>query len=732
MEEEKVLNSVIARLTDLGFGTIQTGVKAHIGSRSINLDLVIYDVDDKPFIVGEVKDKLPAKIDKFHSSVTQAFSYANASGCKYFFVADAENITWYQIKSDKENSPVVETLLDTDVVNLGKKNAKNTVVRPSDWSSIVWKFNSVLSDAHYYPDRINILRLFLFFLLTKKTAAAPELELKEEFKIIPGETSIETKNRILTLGKLVAGNKLQTTFQLCSELDNRIFQKIVELLEPFDLSTLDLAQLYQKELIPMFVKTDALQFATRSEIIKFVLNTSDFFKSRKIMDSALGVGSFLVSAAKEKSQGISASLIGVDVNAAACETVEMALRFCEIKNFNLQNEDFLGSSYQTQEKCDFIFCDPPIGMRYYGDVNSDLSSNLIKESKSTTSETLFVLKTLENLSEHGVAMILLPTSVLQSSKHRVFRKTLTDNADILASISWANAYGKFNIPAHLLVFKPKSGFSNSTLFMSLVDDPESRGSFEKQITLASDIYNHFRETGRIKKNITPSFSVVISKELTSDIRLDYSAYDTKHKVFVDQLLNGNAEIIKLSEIAEIKLGILFKPNKETKTDGNVAVVRASNITQGELTFDDLDFINDLDIPDYAFLKDNDILLASLGSSYPIAIVPDGSPKAVFSNSLLRIRVREESSIDPRYLFFILSHQVSKTQMDYLSTGAIVRRATPRLFGDILVPILPALDQSELISKLEILEDYKKKALSLEQEMKDLVSRSLGLEALDES
>jgi restriction endonuclease S subunit len=268
--------------------------------------------------------------------------------------------------------------------------------------------------------------------------------------------------------------------------------------------------------------------------------------------------------------------------------------------------------------------------------------------------------------------------------------------------------------------------------MSLVDDPEGQGSFEKQIALASDIYNHFRETGRIKKNITPSFSVVISKELTSDIRLDYSGYDTKHKVFVDKLINGNAEIIKLSEIAEIRLGIPYKPNKETKTDGNVAVVRASNITQGELTFDDLDFIKDLDVPDYAFLKDNDILLASLGSSYPIAIVPYGSPKAVFSNSLLRIRVREESSIDPRYLFFILSHQVSKTQMDYLSTGAIVRRATPRLFGDILVPILPSLDQGELISKLDILEDYKKKALSLEQEMKDLVSRSLGLEALDES
>src|SRR5262249_21307524 len=95
-------------------------------------------------------------------------------------------------------------------------------------------------------------------------------------------------------------------------------------------------------------------------------------------------------------------------------------------------------------------------------------------------------------------------------------------------------------------------------------------------------------------------------------------------------------------------------------------------------------------------------------------------------------LKKRAIIDPRYLYLILNHQVSKMQLEYLSTGATIRRVTPRLLGDLLIPILPRSDQESLIAKLELLEHYRKLVLTTEDELTKALSKALGWEGIDET
>jgi type I restriction-modification system DNA methylase subunit len=732
MDEVQSLNLVIARLREIGFADIKTEVETYIGSRQTRADIVIDSPDGSPLIVGEVKNKLPAKVDKFHPAITQAFSNANALGCQYFFVADAENMNWYEIKKEGERIQAVEILPSDLFAEMGRRQIETPSVRPSDWSSIVWRFNSILDEFRLALHRVERTNLLLFFLLMKKTAIEHKNEGNYHFGVVSDESLSGTNKRISKLSKIVAGNRFPYSFQRFSDLTESIVQKVVTLLEPYEVTTLDLPKLYQDALVPTFVRAEELQFATRLEVVRFVLATNDFMKAKRIIDPASGIGSFLISAFQKRENIGAVHLTGIDINILSVETVEMALLLGDAKNFSLEKGNFLSKSfdYMRNGKFDFVFCDPPYGGKHLDANELGVSSWVTGNQESISSEILFVIKIIELLNKQGVAMILLPTPVLQLNRWGDFRKRLVSQVDIVASISWANAYGKLNIPAHLLVIQRRTKNPKSTIFMSLTENPDDDNSFDEKINLAVEIYNYYRENGRIKKNTTNIIPVVLADHFTKDFRLDYGAYNIGYKSLVDSLLNSNVQVSKLSDIADIRLGHTYKSIEEDIT-GDILVIRPSNITHNGLSTE-LRSISVPDISRAAFVEAGDILLANLGSSYPIAIVPENFPRAVYSNSILRIRLKKNVAIDPRYVHLILSHQVSKAQLEYLSAGATIRRVTPSLLGDLLVPILPRADQENLISKLDLLENYRKLALSIEKELGEMVSEALGWEERDET
>lgn len=733
MDEFQSLNLVLSRLRELGFADIKTDVRTYIGSRQTRADIIIDSPNGLPLVVGEVKTKLPKKLDRFHPAVTQAFSNANAFGCQYFFVADVENISWYEIKWEGESTQAIEILPSELISNMGKQQKETTSIRPSDWASIVRKFNSILDDFRYDRHRLTRINVFLLFLLIKKLTAESNNSSFQQFRTFYGESSPNSVEKLSEFVKSVGGTNFPNSFREYSKLSEGIIQRIVSLFEPYDLTALNLPKLYQETLVPAFVASEELQFATRPEVVKFVLATNDFFKAKNIIDPASGIGSFLISALEKHENNHVRYLTGIDKTALAVETVSMAMMLCDAENFNLVKGDFLSdwSADSNYIKFDFVFCDPPFGIK--GSHTSEFMRSFwgLESRASISSEILFLIKIVEMLDDDGVAMILLPTSVLSNPHLMWFRKRLSAEVDIIASISWANAYGRLNIPAHLLVIQKKSLPSKPALFMSLTDNPDNTRSFDAQVDLAIEIYNHFRATGKIRKDLANLLPAVTASQLTTDLRFDYGAYNAGYRSLLDKLLNASFEVVKLSEIADIQLSRF--PHKTNTQDEsiNIPMIRASNITENGIS-SELTSIAAADIPQDAYVQPGDILLANLGSSYPIAIISNNFPKAVCSRSLLRIRLKKNSVVDPRFLHLILSHKVSKTQLEYLSTGATIRRVTPNLLGDLLVPLLPRSDQENLIRKLEHLENYRQLALSTENELKEMVSQALGWEAQDET
>jgi restriction endonuclease S subunit len=86
-------------------------------------------------------------------------------------------------------------------------------------------------------------------------------------------------------------------------------------------------------------------------------------------------------------------------------------------------------------------------------------------------------------------------------------------------------------------------------------------------------------------------------------------------------------------------------------------------------------------------------------------VPENIKPVRASRSTLVI-TPDKSKINPAYLFAIFRNDLIKTQLNRLSIGSTMRNVTPRLVGEILIPLIPMESQNRIAGNIDQYYQYQ--------------------------
>lgn len=153
------------------------------------------------------------------------------------------------------------------------------------------------------------------------------------------------------------------------------------------------------------------------------------------------------------------------------------------------------------------------------------------------------------------------------------------------------------------------------------------------------------------------------------------------------------EIKKLKYIGQSIIGITYNPNEVSSQEEGILVLRASNVQDAVLSFDDNVFVNK-EIQEKQITKEGDILIcARNGSAHLIgkcAYIPKEYEGVTFGAFMLIYR----SNIG-KYMYYVFNSELFKSQSGLFKTSTI-NQLTAETINNMYVPITYNIDEQEEI------------------------------------
>ncbi len=139
--------------------------------------------------------------------------------------------------------------------------------------------------------------------------------------------------------------------------------------------------------------------------------------------------------------------------------------------------------------------------------------------------------------------------------------------------------------------------------------------------------------------------------------------------------------------------------KANSEQGHVRLLRTSDISKGEVTWDTVPFCSEVPSPlDNYLLKECDIVVSragSVGLSHLLRSVP---VEAVFASYLIRFRVRQ--AIVPEYLAYFLQSPRYWRVISEEAAGIAMANVNARKLEAIRIPLAPLAEQHRIVAAIE--------------------------------
>ena len=135
--------------------------------------------------------------------------------------------------------------------------------------------------------------------------------------------------------------------------------------------------------------------------------------------------------------------------------------------------------------------------------------------------------------------------------------------------------------------------------------------------------------------------------------------------------------------------------------GDVPILRMNNLERGELSFEDLRWINASAGIESHYVEDGDILFNrtnSLEHVGKVALVGDLPEQMVFASYLLRLRVRDDHVL-PEYVAGFLQSIVGRCRISaFITLGVSQANVNATNLKKVLIPVLPLEDQRNVVAR----------------------------------
>lgn len=158
-------------------------------------------------------------------------------------------------------------------------------------------------------------------------------------------------------------------------------------------------------------------------------------------------------------------------------------------------------------------------------------------------------------------------------------------------------------------------------------------------------------------------------------------------------------MLRLGEVASIRMGYPFRTRLERDALGSVLVVQMKDIDDANrLNLEGAARIDLYDVKEHHLLKEGDLVFKSRGSSNAAAIIPADIGPAVLAAPMFLIR---PAKVLPAYLYWYLNLPATKDMLAPEARGTSVRMISKASLEHLEIPI-PGPERQRLIAETALL------------------------------
>lgn len=192
----------------------------------------------------------------------------------------------------------------------------------------------------------------------------------------------------------------------------------------------------------------------------------------------------------------------------------------------------------------------------------------------------------------------------------------------------------------------------------------------------------------------------LSKELSAEQKARKKQYDYYTYKMFENCIDNFVELDSIGEVTKLA-GFEFSQYVKYTNEGNIIALRGLNVKNGKLILNDIKYIDSSDLTklDRSKLYENDILYTYVGTVGQVGLV-DKNNKYYLAPNVARIRIKSESVLPKYVMYFLLTDEFKKKQLDILSGTSSMKNITMANIRKFKIPVPSIEEQKRVINILE--------------------------------
>ncbi len=383
-------------------------------------------------------------------------------------------------------------------------------------------------------------------------------------------------------------------------------------------------------------------------------------------------------------------------------------------------------AYQKEGKLqtfDYSIMFPPLGMMKPVDdtlLDYDRFNRFLRSSPARIGwDWAFALHQIASLNEHGKGVLCMFSGALFNSQSELIRAEIIQSGMIECIIAIpANSLPFSAVPVNLIVFNKSSKRDSKILMIDAQELMQTNTvpSYKKRFVLNEDgiqriteIYTRKAEEAQISKMVPVSevFDADLMptryiKKITFEAP-DFGTIIVSHNL-EDILMSSNWKTIK--DVAEVRVGVNNSKVAEQSDDGNIKIIKLSDVQNGLLNLKDTEkyhLIKNVDLEKYRVHCD-DVLLSCKGAAVKTCIIPQSDEYLVASSNFVTLRANSKV-IHPLYLKYYLESPMGMYLIKSKQVGSSIVMINTKEVNNIPIPYIPLHEQIKLVDEVKSKERY---------------------------
>lgn len=447
-------------------------------------------------------------------------------------------------------------------------------------------------------------------------------------------------------------------------------------------------------------------------------------------DGTAGVGNSAIHFAR-KAAHTELNLQEISLNTATILRIRLFLQDLDGKvavGDSISKPEFVLEGQVNQYDC--VFMAPPFGIRFTEEQhlffkNDKYNRFVYGIPPRSQGDLAFLSCGLSATKPDGKAAFLLPLGALfRGGPELEIRKRLMDVDIIEAIIELPSLLQYTNIKTALILCNKNKSNDRKNKILMINAESFATNKNRREITIESDNIFKINEMILLNKEIEKISIIANSKDIDASnmlpsryIQQDVAFMSEFGEVEMDLEALSGLDTKPLSSFVDIYRGY-NAPSKDEDKDGEIAVVKISDIQQGEVNLEGVSrytIKHNVKVDSHRVRK-GDLLLSIRGANRKSAVFTDEREDVLLSSNFAGIRCNP--LMDSNFLQLYFESPVAQAYFEQYTEGSTVLTLSTKALKDMPVPNLPIEIQRQIVEKYQSQQTHIKSEIEkLESQLK---------------